>query len=41
MGILTLSASLGTEVTVRAVGEDAQVAIDRLCELIDNKFGEE
>ncbi len=41
MGILTLSASRGTQVKVRASGEEAQVAVERLCELIENKFGEE
>ena len=41
LGILTLSASKGTHVSVRAVGTNAEAAIDRLCELIENKFGEE
>jgi phosphocarrier protein len=41
MGILTLSASRGTRVKVRANGEGAQSAVERLCELIENKFGEE
>jgi phosphocarrier protein len=41
MGILTLSASRGTLVKVRASGHEAQVAVERLCELIENKFGEE
>jgi phosphocarrier protein len=41
MGILTLAASLGSEVTVRAEGELSRAAVDRLGELIENKFGEE
>jgi phosphocarrier protein HPr len=41
MGILTLSASKGTLVKVRANGEEAQAAVERLCELIESKFGEE
>jgi len=41
MGILTLAASRGTEVRVRAEGAAAPAAVDRLSELIENKFGEE
>ncbi len=41
MGILTLAASKGTQVTLRASGAEAGAAVARLCELIENKFGEE
>ena len=41
MGILTLAASKGSEVRVRAEGDAAGLAVERLSELIDNKFGEE
>jgi phosphocarrier protein HPr len=41
MGILTLGAAVGTTITVTAVGEDAQQAIDALGALVANRFGEE
>ncbi|MFQ5457216.1 MAG: HPr family phosphocarrier protein [Myxococcota bacterium] len=41
MGILTLAASKGTRVTVRATGADAAHAVEGLCALINDKFGEE
>jgi phosphocarrier protein len=41
MGILTLAASKGSQVRVRAEGDAAGAAVERLSELIDNKFGEE
>jgi phosphocarrier protein len=41
MGILTLAASKGSLVRVRAEGDAAGAAVERLSELIDNKFGEE
>jgi len=41
MGVLTLAASKGTDVTLRADGPEATAALARLCELIENKFGEE
>jgi phosphocarrier protein HPr len=41
MGILTLAASQGSEVSVRAEGPSAAAALDRLAELIENGFGEE
>jgi phosphocarrier protein len=41
MGILTLAASRGSQVQVRAEGSTAPAAVDRLSELIENKFGEE
>ena len=41
MGVLTLAASKGTQVTLRATGDEAGPAVERLSELIENKFGEE
>lgn len=41
MGILILAAPKGSEITVKAVGEDAEKAVDALGELIENRFGEE
>jgi len=41
MGILTLGASQGAVVTVRAEGEDAAQALDGLRELVASNFGEQ
>lgn len=41
MGVLMLAASKGTEINIRAKGDDASDAIDALGRLIDDKFGEE
>ncbi len=41
MGLLTLAAGKGSRVRVRAEGDAAGAAVDRLSELIENKFGEE
>lgn len=38
--LLMLAAECGTELTVRAEGDDATEAVDRLVELIANRFGE-
>ena len=35
LSILTLAATMGTKLTIRAEGEDAQSALDALVELID------
>jgi phosphocarrier protein len=40
MGLLTLVAGWGTEVTVLASGVDAQEAVDALLALVSNGFGE-
>ncbi len=40
MGILTLGAQQGTQLHLRAVGPDAQQAIDRIVELFENGFDE-
>ena len=41
MGILMLAAAQGSEITVRAEGEDAELVVEVLGELINNRFGEE
>ena len=41
MGIMMLVATVGTEVTVRAEGSDADRAVKELGELINNRFGED
>jgi phosphocarrier protein len=41
MGILTLAASKGTVLTIQAQGEDAIQALESLCELITDRFGED
>jgi phosphotransferase system HPr (HPr) family protein len=40
MELLTLAAASGTELVLRADGEDAEQALDALQELIDGRFGE-
>lgn len=39
--LLTLAAVAGTQLTLRAEGDDAQQAVDALVGLIEKKFGEE
>ena len=39
--LLTLAAVAGTRLTLRAEGDDADLALDALSKLIENKFGEE
>lgn len=41
MGVLTLGASQGAVVVVRAEGDDAQQALDGLRELVESNFGEQ
>ena len=41
LGILTLTASLGTELIFEVNGEDALELLDKLEELVENKFGED
>jgi phosphocarrier protein len=41
MGILLLAAAKGTVLTISASGADEQAAIDALCALIENGFGED
>jgi phosphocarrier protein HPr len=41
MGMMMLAAECGSDVVIRAAGEDAEAAVRELVELIDNKFNEE
>jgi phosphocarrier protein len=41
MGLMMLAASKGTTIKITASGLDAKSAIDKLTDLINNKFGEE
>lgn len=41
MGLLLLAATQGTQITVRAEGEDAREALEALGKLINGRFGEE
>ena len=40
MGVMMLAAECGATITLRATGEDAETALDALCAVIANKFGE-
>jgi phosphocarrier protein HPr len=40
MGVMMLAAEFGATITIRATGEDAEAALDALCTVIANKFGE-
>ena len=41
MGLLMLSGSQGTSVTITTVGEGAEDALAQLCTLVEQRFGEE
>ncbi len=41
MGMMMLAAERGAEIVIRASGEDADVAVDVLVELVISRFGEE
>jgi phosphocarrier protein HPr len=41
MGMMMLAAECGAEVTIRANGADAPVAVEELAELIARRFGED
>jgi phosphocarrier protein len=41
MGVLTLAAAAGTEITIETNGDDALLAITALIGLINNRFGED
>ncbi|MBD3267711.1 HPr family phosphocarrier protein [bacterium] len=41
MGVLTLAAEKGSQITVRAEGPDAQKAVDAVRQLVEDKFGED
>jgi phosphocarrier protein HPr len=40
MGVMMLAAEYGSTITLRAVGDDAEAALDALSGVIANKFGE-
>jgi len=40
LGILTLAATQGTDITIRLDGEDEASALQAIVELIDGRFGE-
>jgi len=41
MGVLTLAASKGTELTIEAEGPDESNAIEEIAALVNDRFGEE
>jgi phosphocarrier protein len=41
MGVMMLAAEKGSIISIRAVGDDAQEAVDALAGLVANRFGEE
>lgn len=41
MGVLTLAAAKGTELTIETEGHDEQQAFDAIVALIESRFGEE
>ncbi|NIJ08814.1 phosphocarrier protein [Sphingomonas vulcanisoli] len=41
MGLMMLGAAMGDTVKISATGDGAQGALDALCGLVENKFGEE
>lgn len=40
MGVMMLAAENGSELAIRAVGEDAEEAVDALVQLVERGFGE-
>ncbi len=41
LGLMALSASLGTTVLIEATGPEAKLAVAALVQLVDDRFGEE
>ena len=41
MGVLTLAASIGTELTITAGGSDEKAALKALLALVNDRFGED
>ncbi len=41
MGVMMLAAECGSEIVIRAEGDDAPQALLELCDLVDRRFGEE
>ncbi len=40
MGVMMLAAGMGSSVTIETVGETEDEALKKICELIDDRFGE-
>ena len=40
MGVMMLAAEFGSTIILRAIGDDAEAALEALCAVIANKFGE-
>jgi phosphocarrier protein len=41
MGLMMLAAGPGITITIQATGNDAEAAVDALCDLVGARFGEE
>jgi phosphocarrier protein len=41
MGLMMLAAAPGVTITIKAIGKDAAVAVETLCQLVAAGFGEE
>lgn len=41
MGVMMLAAEAGSEIRIRAAGDDAEAAVDALVDLVASGFGEE
>ncbi|HZP69788.1 MAG TPA: HPr family phosphocarrier protein [Pseudolabrys sp.] len=41
MGLMMLAAGPGISITIKAIGKDANAAVDTLCKLVESGFGEE
>lgn len=41
MGLLMLAAGPGTDIEIRSSGAAAEVALSALCELVEDRFGED
>ena len=41
MGLMMLGAAMGDTITIRAEGDGAEEAVDALCALVEDAFGEE
>ena len=41
MGLMMLGAAMGDSIIISAQGDGAEAAVDALCTLVENKFGED
>ena len=41
MGLMMLGAAMGDSITIRALGDGAEAAVDQLAALVESRFGEE